>query len=129
MAPHTGRDPRPRRHHLRPTVGRQLVDDLPHLAWPIHVQGNTYATVQQDTNDEAAANVAVLCCFPRGWRTEQPDFGITDPTFQQMPVDPSEIERQAAIYEPRAQLRITLADDGTGGQRVTIAVHIAEEVA
>ena len=104
------------------------MDDKPHLAWPIRVDGPQLATVQEDTDDEAAANVAVLCCFERGSRAEQPDFGITDPTFQQMPVDPSEIERQAAVYEPRAQLRITLTDDGTGGQRVTVAVHIGEEV-
>jgi len=105
------------------------MDDLPHLAWPITVTGNTYTTVQQDTNDEVAANIAVLCCFPRGWRAEQPDFGITDPTFQQMPVDPSEIERQSAIYEPRAGLTITVRDDpDPGSQRVNIAVQIAEEV-
>lgn len=106
------------------------MDDLPHIAWPIRVDGASLATVQQDTDDEAAANVAVLCCFPRGFRAEQPDFGITDPTFQQMDVDPTEIERQAALYEPRAELTINVSTADAGGQRVAVQVRIAvqEEV-
>jgi hypothetical protein len=102
------------------------MDDVPHLDWPIRVTGNTYASCQQDTNQEAAAAVAVLCCFERGSRVEAPNFGITDPTFGQQPVDVSEIERQASIYEPRAELDIRLGPvDQAGEQAVTIAVRIA----
>src|SRR5262245_58835544 len=126
MARHPGRHSGPGRHHLRPVELRELaIDDVPHINWPIQVQGAAYATNQQDTDQEAAANIAVLCCFERGTRIENTDFGITDPTFQQIPVDTGDIERQAAIYEPRAQLTIQVADDGTGGQRVTVAVRIA----
>lgn len=103
------------------------MDDVPHLAWPIRVQGRAYTTVQQDTDDELAANVATLLCFERGTRIEAVDFGITDPTFQQVPVDTSEIERQAAVYEPRADLTITVTGDGPGSQRVQIAVVAAVE--
>lgn len=101
------------------------MDDVPHINWPIRVEGLGYATVQQDTDPEAAAAVAVLCSFERGTRAERPDFGITDPTFDLIPIDTGELEQQASVYEPRAQLQIALSEDGTGGQRVTIAVHIA----
>jgi phage baseplate assembly protein W len=101
------------------------MDDVPHIAWPVQVMGRTFAIVQQDTSDEVAANVAVLCSFRRGSRIEAPDFGITDPTFQIAPVDTTEIERQIAVYEPRAELAITVTDDRAGAQHVTIAVRVA----
>jgi len=102
------------------------MDDVPQLNWPIRVQGNDYDTCQQDTDQEAAVNVTVLCCFERGTRIEQPDFGITDPTFQLMPVNTGEIQRQVDLYEPRAQLDIRVTpEDTAGGQRVTLAVRIA----
>ncbi len=103
------------------------MDDLPHLAWPVRVDGSSYASIQQDTDDEVAATVAVLLSFRRGWRAEQPDFGITDPTFELTPINTAEIERQVGLYEPRAELEITLSDDGRGAQRVRIAATIAEE--
>jgi hypothetical protein len=101
------------------------VDDVPHINWPIRVEGTGYATCQQDTDQEAAAAIAVLCSFERGTRAEQPDFGITDPTFQLMPVDTAELERQASVYEPRADLTIRIATEDPGGQRVTVGVRIA----
>lgn len=98
---------------------------VPHLAWPIRVTGTTYASVQQDTDAEVGANVAVLVSFERGTRAEDPDFGITDPTFGQMPIDVSEIERQAAQYEPRADVDVRVSSDADGSARVTVAVAIA----
>jgi len=102
------------------------MDDRPHINWPIRVQGNAYDTCQQDTDEEAAAAIAVLCSFERGTRAEAPDFGITDPTFQQQPVNTAELQRQASVYEPRAQLQIRVTTaDVTGGQQVTVGVQIA----
>ena len=101
------------------------MDPRPHIDWPIRVQGAGYVTCQQDTDQEAAAAVAVLYSFERGTRAEQPEFGITDPTFELVPVDVTELERQAAVYEPRARLEITLTDDAVGAQHVRVAVQIA----
>lgn len=99
------------------------MDQIPHIDWPIRVTGTSYAFCEQDTSQELAANVAVLCSFQRGTRIEQPDFGITDPTFSQQPVDTSEIERQVGVYEPRAELDITVSQVAqTGEQTVTLAV-------
>jgi len=102
------------------------VDDRPHINWPIRVEGPGYATAQQDTDQEAAAAIAVLCSFERGTRAEAPDFGVTDPTFQQMPVNTAELQRQASVYEPRAQLQVSVTPaDALGGQQITVGVQIA----
>jgi hypothetical protein len=102
------------------------MDDVPHINWPIRVEGTGYQTCQQDTDQEAATTVAVLCCFERGTRTEQPDFGVTDPTFGLQPVNTTELQRQVSVYEPRAQLDVRVTtEDVTGGQRLTVGVRIA----
>jgi len=105
------------------------MDDLPHLDWPIRVEGSRFSSIQQDTDSEVAAAVAALLCFRRGWRAEAPDFGITDPAFDQIPTDRAvaEIERQVGVYESRAVLEIELRDDGRGSQRIRVSARIAEE--
>lgn len=86
------------------------MDDVPHIAIPIAVRGNSYATNQQDTNAEVAACVAVIVGFPIGYREEAPEFGIDDPTFSDRPIDTSGIEAAVEEYEPRATLTITESD-------------------
>ena len=85
------------------------MDNIPHLALPLRVVGNSYVSLQQDTADELATTVAVVVGFPLGYRVERPDFGITDPALRQRPLDTGEIEAQCATYEPRAQLIFTEA--------------------
>ena len=101
------------------------MDSIAHIDWPIRVSANAYASCQQDTSQEIAANIAVLFSFQRATRIEQPDFGITDPTFAQMPVDTTDLERQAARYEPRADLDVSLTTEGDGAQQVRVAVRVA----
>jgi hypothetical protein len=98
--------------------------DVPQLDWPIRVQGIDFATVEQDSTADAGASVAVLCCFERGTRAERPDFGITDPTFQQAPVDTREIVQQAAVYVPQAtvQAEQRAAPDGQATVGVSVAI-------
>ena len=79
-----------------------MATEIAQMDWPIRVNGYDYAEVEQDTTQDAGAQVAVLCCFERGTRAEDPDFGITDPTFTQVPINTSEIEQQAAAYIPQA---------------------------
>ena len=100
------------------------MDDIPHIAWPIRFGSGSYQTCQQDTEEELASNVAVIVGFERGSRIEAIDYGITDPTFQAMPVDTAEIESQVGYYEPRAVLTVTLSE-GEGSQRVDLGVRLA----
>jgi len=101
------------------------MNDVPHLALPITVSGTSFETVQQDTEDELAVTVAVLLRFERGSRIEQPDFGLTNPAFGQMPIDVSEIEQQAGVWEPRAAVSVQLHSDPAGEQRVVVGVTAA----
>ena len=106
------------------------MDDLPHLALPLRVVGSAYAPVQQDTGDEVACTVAAICAFPRGYRAEQPEFGITDPTFSLGSPATAELEAQVAAFEPRAALTVTTVDDlaGHATVRVEVALSGSEEV-
>jgi hypothetical protein len=96
--------------------------DVPQLDWPLRVVGFDFAEVEQDSTADAGASVAVLCCFERGSRAEAPDFGITDPTFAQAPVDTEEIVAQAATYVPEAQLDVSQQTEPDGTATVTVAV-------
>jgi hypothetical protein len=86
------------------------MDDIPHIALPIEFAGSRFATVQQDTTAEVAACVAAIVAFPLGYREDQPEFGITDPSFSTRPIDTTEIEGAIAEYESRADMTITESD-------------------
>jgi phage baseplate assembly protein W len=103
------------------------VDPLPHLALPIRVANGLYGTVEQDTLAELGVTVTTILRFERGTRPEQANFGITDPTFQQMPVDTAELETQVATFEPRARLTVTTTDQPNGQTTVQVAVSHDEE--
>jgi hypothetical protein len=98
--------------------------DIPQLDWPIRLAGIDYAEVEQDSTADAGASVAVLCCFERGTRAEAPDFGITDPAFQQQPVDTDEIAQQAAVYVPQATVTVTQTITPGGAAAVSVRVAI-----
>ena len=98
--------------------------DVPQLDWPLRVTGVDYAEIEQDSTQDAGASVAVLCCYERGTRTEQPDFGITDPTFQQLPVDTRELEQQAAVYVPQATVTARQQPQPDGTSTISVSVSI-----
>lgn len=107
------------------------MDNVPHLAWPIRIDGVTpvYATNQQDTNDEVAACVAVIVGYERGTRDDDLEFGIRDPTFETRPLDIADIESAVEDYESRASVSVTEraydpADPGAA--RVTVSVSVLQ---
>jgi hypothetical protein len=83
------------------------MNEVPHLGVPLRFTGNRYAANQQGTTDEISACVAVVCSFARGSREEAPEFGITDPSFQQRPVDITDVQQACEEYEPRAIVRVS----------------------
>lgn len=56
------------------------------------------ATVEQNSTQGIAEQVAMLILTEQGERVMLPNFGITDPTFGS--VDPTEISLQVALYGP-----------------------------
>lgn len=87
----------------------------PHIAVPFTITRDGVATVEQDTPQEIANCVYNICVCPRGYRDDQPSFGIPDPTFGPVPVDVGAIESAIEEWEPRADL--TIHEQAEGANR------------
>jgi phage baseplate assembly protein W len=103
--------------------------DIPHLAVPLRYEYGQYVQVEQDTEEEVAQCVRNICAFERGYRVEDPDFGITDPTFQTMPIDTADIAQALDDYEERAEVEIfqEITPDGSVSVRLEVRVPTSEE--
>jgi phage baseplate assembly protein W len=88
---------------------------IPKLQVPIQMGTKGLRTVEQNSADELAACIYALAATERGSRLEEPDYGVEDPTFDQIPREDAfdELRAQAAIYEPRAQISSVEALTGT----------------
>lgn len=84
----------------------RAIDDVPHLALPLRVVGESYVAIQQDTVEELTTTVAVICAFPLGSRPERPEFGVPQPALADEPLSLTDIRRAVAAYEPRAAVRV-----------------------
>lgn len=98
--------------------------NIPHLAMPFQVINGQWVTVEQDTDDEVAHCVKNICAFERGYRIEDPDFGIDDPTFTVMPIDTEDIDSTLAVYEDRAQVDIYQEFTPAGDVNIRLEVTI-----
>lgn len=83
--------------------------DLPHFAWPMRFvtlpDGTvTYATVEQDTEPDLQASAAIIACTPRGWRDDDPTFGVTSPVFSQGPLDTDRLAAEIAQADDRLDI-------------------------
>jgi phage baseplate assembly protein W len=108
------------------------MDSVPHLAWPLRYTPNGYGSVEQDTVDELAANVGVICSFPLGFRDEAPEFGIEDPEFDGFPLDLTDVTVALAAYEPRAAVNIVTQppdplDPGAARVRIEVSMPGGED--
>jgi Concanavalin A-like lectin/glucanases superfamily len=99
---------------------KQTVEAHLHAASSPAVAPVSFMAVEQDSPDEIQACVYALVATPRGRRIELPDYGVEDPTFEQLPLNLDEVITQAHEYEPRAAL--TTAQD-VAKELVEIGVH------
>lgn len=102
---------------------------IPHLAMPLQAVNGSWVLVEQDTEAEIAQCVRNICSFERGFRIEDPDFGIEDPTFTVMPIDTNDIVQAVEEYEQRAEVVVTqdVQPDGSVTVRLAVSVPTAEE--
>lgn len=98
--------------------------NIPHLAMPLQVVSGQWVTVEQDTDDEVAHCVKNICAFERGYRIEDPGFGIEDPTFTTMPIDTEDISNALEEYEDRAQVAIYQEFTPAGEANIRLEVTI-----
>lgn len=95
-----------------------MATQIPKLRVPLQIRGDGtgLAVVEQDSQADVAQCVYAILATPLGSRLEEPDFGIEDPTFEQLPVDLTEWRRTITEWEPRAEIDDTeqeLVDDVT----------------
>lgn len=76
----------------------------PKLQVPVRFDGRSFAVVEQHSDDEIAACVYAVVATPRGSRLEEPDFGVEDAEFDELPLDTDEWVEQVGIWEPRAEV-------------------------
>lgn len=84
---------------------------IPHFAYPLRYVNGSAVVNEQDSLDDIADCVYAICTTHPGDRVELPDFGITDPAFQQVPIDAAALQQQIEEWEPRAQILIDAAPD------------------
>ena len=78
---------------------------IPKLRVPLTMGASGFRVVEQDSTDEVTACVYALVATPLGRRIELPEYGVEDPTFEQLPLNLDEVSAQAAEFEPRADLQ------------------------
>lgn len=78
--------------------------DIPHFALPFRFgsQGRALVTEQDSIDEIANCALAILLC-PLGFRSDLPEFGISDPTFALQPLDLEQLSSAIELWEPRAQ--------------------------
>lgn len=78
---------------------------IPKLRIPLRLEGGRLGICEQDSQENVAAGVYTVLSYERGSRIEDGDFGVEDPSFEQLPLDTSEWMEQIAAYEPRAEVQ------------------------
>ena len=74
---------------------------IPHLKFPLQLNGSSFAVVDQDSADDIVQCVEVLVGTTRGQRMELPEYGVADPTFADV-IDVQDVINAVAEWEPRA---------------------------
>jgi phage baseplate assembly protein W len=88
-------------------MGRNMTVIVPHFRFPFGLDGASFGVNEQDTHDEIQDCVAVLISTPTGSRMVQPDYGVDEALFQQVPVDMTSIVTALTQWEPRAVITLT----------------------
>lgn len=70
--------------------------DLPHYSWPLRFAAAGFAVCDQDSDEDLRSRAAVVASTPRGWRHDDPSFGVSDPTFTQGAIDADRIASEIA---------------------------------
>jgi hypothetical protein len=108
-----------------------IYPDVPHIQWPVRLEGARLATVEQDSLEDVAQCVALVLSTTPGTRLELPEFGRPDPTFSEGGADPTALEDAVNEWEPRAALQFDPELDerllAQGQDKLRVRVRLAEE--
>lgn len=96
---------------------------ITHLSVPLVLQGDgTFRTVLQNTIDEVAQNVEVICGSVQGERSVVPTFGLEMTNF--LTPNPTDIQAAVTEWEPRASVQVTVTASDSGVANVNVGVTL-----
>ena len=79
----------------------------PKLKVPFNINGSSADVVEQDSVEEVVQCVTAIINTPVGFREDQPEYGMEDPTFLEGGVDAEDIEAIVGEWEDRATTMTT----------------------
>lgn len=91
------------------------------LAYPFRLAAGRVATVEQTSDEANAQQLAVTVLTRRGERPLVPDFGVVDPTFDDL--SPAELQMQVELFGPPVELVNVFSEpDLRTGTRLAVTV-------
>jgi hypothetical protein len=90
------------------------------LTWPLRLEGDRLAAVEQDTDADLDSCVVCVLSYPKGWRFDNPDFGRPEVDFRQGGVDVAALTRAVKASEDRATPQAVANALSAGVQHVAI---------
>ena len=85
--------------------------DIPHFGQPFRYSAGKPVVTEQDTLEEIRDCIRASLRTVVGFRDEAPDFGITDPTFELIPLDTQSILDEIFVSEPRADQLLDIGQE------------------
>lgn len=79
---------------------------VPHFLFPFKLNGNAFAVIEQDTQQEVQQCVVILLLTPTGSRLVSPDYGTPEILYSQLPVNIPAILAKLSDWEPRASVAL-----------------------
>lgn len=73
-----------------------------HFALPFRLDGGSFATVDQDSEEDITACIIGILRSRIDYRDDRPELGTTDPTFRQGGPDLEALRAVIDTFEPRA---------------------------
>lgn len=97
---------------------------VPHFDLPFRLSGTSFAVAEQDSEIDISNCVETIIRTPYGFRDDNPDFGLDDHTFENIPLAKEIIISQIQNQEPRSTILITENPDLVD----TMVDHLSIEV-
>jgi len=83
----------------------------PHFDIPFRLYATGAPVVEQDTFEDVANCVEVICRTPYGFRDDAPDFGFPDLELRTQPLVTAEVQEVIDAQEQRANIVLTEQPD------------------
>lgn len=77
------------------------------LKWPMELVGGSFATVEQDSDEDIVQCLKAILRHRPGDRADIPEMGVPDMTFEEQPLALSGVQEVLRRHEPRVDVLLT----------------------